>query len=141
MRSIITLILVNVSAAFGLPDIAAPCTCRGVEIPEAVESADAVFAGFVAQLDTIGSGTVTVTISVYSVWKGLESESLVVETFMTTCGYPFVLGEEYLVYAIYPLEGRELYTNICKRTRPVKAAAEDLEALDSPDWEFQGYSV
>ena len=44
------------------------------------------------------------------------------------CGYPFVVGNEYLVYAYRAPSGR-LVTSICGRTRPIAEAREDLSAL------------
>jgi 5-hydroxyisourate hydrolase-like protein (transthyretin family) len=45
------------------------------------------------------------------------------------CGYGFARGETYLVYAYGGGEGKPLSTGICTRTKPVAAAAEDLEFL------------
>jgi hypothetical protein len=46
------------------------------------------------------------------------------------CGYWFIRGERYLVYANGDEKGN-LYTNICSRTRPLVAADEDLPFLRS----------
>src|SRR5262249_10049444 len=42
------------------------------------------------------------------------------------CGYPFRVGERYLVYAQASTDGSTLDTGICTRTRPIGDAAEDL---------------
>ena len=47
------------------------------------------------------------------------------------CGYPFAVGETYLVYARYL--GPRLYTTICSRTRLLAQAGADLRALGAPE--------
>lgn len=43
------------------------------------------------------------------------------------CGYPFRVGEEYLVYASRNEESGELTTGICSRTRKAEDASTDIE--------------
>jgi hypothetical protein len=45
------------------------------------------------------------------------------------CGYEFVVGERYLVYAQHFPSSQKLYTGICSRTRKLTEAAADLEYL------------
>jgi hypothetical protein len=47
------------------------------------------------------------------------------------CGYQFKQGERYLVYATRQVNGTELVTGICSRTRPLADAAEDLRFLQT----------
>ena len=46
------------------------------------------------------------------------------------CGYQFMAGGAYLVYAVGPTT--DLRTGICQRTRPQLSASEDLRALGQP---------
>jgi hypothetical protein len=46
------------------------------------------------------------------------------------CGYRFVVGQRYLVYA-YEAGGARLAAGICSRTRPLSAATEDLAYMRS----------
>jgi hypothetical protein len=45
------------------------------------------------------------------------------------CGYRFIDGETYLVYARRNEHDQRLYTSTCTRTRPLSRAAEDLEYI------------
>jgi hypothetical protein len=45
------------------------------------------------------------------------------------CGYPFRVGNSYLVYAYRDPKDNKLYANICSRTRPLSEAGEDLEYI------------
>ena len=47
------------------------------------------------------------------------------------CGYPFKVGESYLVYAYRNSKDKQLYAGICSRTRPLSQASEDLQYLQS----------
>jgi hypothetical protein len=66
-------------------------------------------------------------------WKGVEETTVVVDTGygMGDCGYPFVVSNEYLVYASYPYGIPDNYwvTSICSRNAEISAATEDLRYL------------
>jgi hypothetical protein len=47
------------------------------------------------------------------------------------CGYPFKVGDIYLVYASRNKDNGILYTGICSRTRPLEKAGEDMDFLRS----------
>ena len=57
-----------------------------------------------------------------------------------SCGYPFEMGQSYLVYA-FGLES-SLETHLCTRNQPLAAAAEDLSGLgegiepSKPGWDL-----
>jgi len=64
-------------------------------------------------------------------WKGVTTDTVPVVTAADSaaCGYPFVTGKTYLVYA-RKLDGEpELQTNLCSRTKPLASAQDDLAAL------------
>jgi hypothetical protein len=68
-------------------------------------------------------------------WKGVEKTIVTVDTGygMGDCGYPFMVGNDYLVYASYPYGIPEHYwvTSICSRNAEISAASEDLRYLSS----------
>jgi hypothetical protein len=57
------------------------------------------------------------------------------------CGYSFVVGQQYLIYAHRVAGGKRLTTGICSLTKPLAAAREDLEYLDSLNTRPAGTSV
>jgi hypothetical protein len=73
---------------------------------------------------------IAVTFTVQGSWRGTPGPSVLVLTGQGggDCGYRFEPGEEYLVYAYRGLDGAPA-TDICRRTRPVSAAAADLAFL------------
>lgn len=118
------------------------CTC---EIPSASSSlrkkvrdarkkSFAVFAGEVLKISeqTDGYG-VKVTLRIDSMWKGPETSEALVSTGKDggDCGYPFVVGKKYLVYASQSKDGF-LTTNICQRTQLLSLAKEDIAVLGKP---------
>lgn len=120
------------------PSAADACTCAGPRSAcEATGGADAIFIGHVVSIDVSPmnwrpmAGRV-VQLAVIDAFRGLQltQVSLVTGYGSTDCGYPFRMGESYLVYAHRSSTG-ELSTSICARTRPLSAAAEDLAYLRS----------
>jgi hypothetical protein len=121
------------------------CSCLPAATPkEALAQADAVFAGTVASIEDLRQSTADpnftpiekkVTFRVSQTWKGKSAADLVVRTASNSaeCGYHFVVGSNYVVYANLPggISGRatNLYTTICTRTREYSKAADDLRDL------------
>ena len=112
------------------------CSCIPPRPPlEALERADVVFAGDVVSISEpkglfgswLASSTdpVTVEFRVSAVWKGEIYETMVLETAWSSasCGFEFVQGEQYIVYA------REGWVSLCSRTKSIDKASEDLLAL------------
>ena len=66
-------------------------------------------------------------------WKGVEETTVVVDTGygMGDCGYPFVVSNDYLVYASYPygIPNNYWITSICSRNAEISAATDDLRYL------------
>ena len=54
------------------------------------------------------------------------------------CGYPFRIGERYLVYAQIDKERQKLTTSICMLTKPLAEAKEDLEYISGLSAESDG---
>ena len=66
-------------------------------------------------------------------WKGPVSDSLVIWTGMGSgdCGYPFEIGERYLVFAI-ATDSTRLSAHTCSLTQPFEGAGEYIKALGDP---------
>ncbi|MCI0700094.1 MAG: hypothetical protein L0241_03290, partial [Planctomycetia bacterium] len=64
-------------------------------------------------------------------WKGADSERIVVVSGIGTgdCGYPFEVGQTYLVYASLSSTD-ELSTNICTRTGSLPMRVDDVGELE-----------
>ena len=132
-----TLAMLLLFVLFALPtDQAYACSCMMPAPPlEAMANSDAVFAGKVVRIDT-QEGAITssadpikITFEVSRVWKGEQNSAIALATARdsASCGYPFMVGEEYLVYANSSETG--LTTGLCSRTMPLSTAGEDLDAL------------
>jgi HEAT repeat protein len=137
----IPLLLLLEAAVFG----AAACTCSPPPEPlAALAKADAVFSGTAVGRRDPQEGAeihssmdpIDYVFATTRVWKGDFGDTVVVRTARSSasCGYSFVLGEEYLVYASRRRDDPELLgTSLCTRTRPVGRAVEDLRAFEGYD--------
>jgi hypothetical protein len=125
---------------FGLmasaPQQAFACSCIPPRPPlEAMADSDAVFAGKVVRIEEEGGAMISsadpvkVVFEVSQVWKGEEDAAIALATARdsASCGYDFMVGEEYLVYAYSSEAG--LSTGLCTRTMQLAMADEDLSAL------------
>ena len=74
----------------------------------------------------------TITAQVQQQWKGPRTDSLVVVTGRGDgdCGYRFLVGQTYLVYAGKARDGL-LIVSICGRTMSAQDAGPDVLALDA----------
>ena len=115
----------------GLQDVALACTCaQPPSVQEGLKLADAVFLGLVERFELADAGRIA-TFRVRRVWKGPESSRVQVTTGGGDgdCGYHFIAGMEYLVYARQGARNI-LRTNICTRTKRASGeAVDDLKAL------------
>lgn len=118
------------------PRPAHACSCIVPGSPqEEMARASAVLAGRVLQIDTAAGAVLStadpirVTMQVEKVWKGSAdaTQVLVTSRDSASCGYSFVEGEEYLVYA--SVQDGALQVSLCSRTAPLANAGEDLTAL------------
>lgn len=108
------------------------CSCLPPPAPaKAFAEADAVFIGKVVSFQLTGEAFSPrlAKFSVAKIWKG---ERMAVSEILTpnnsaACGYEFIVGEEYVVYA-YEYDGK-LHTNLCTRTRATRFAMDDLKYL------------
>ena len=103
---------------------------------------DAVFSGKVTAISSVVSAPAEdsqspwprmrrVTLAIESAFRGVEGRSVELLTGQGggDCGYNFVSGERYLVYA--HRSDRGLVATICSRTRLMKDAAEDLAYIQN----------
>lgn len=124
------------------PQRAEACSCAAPPpVADDVERKTAVFVGTVMDIAEPRKGAVqssadprAVLFEVTRAWKGVETTQVVVRTARgeESCGYEgFAVGQEYIVFAYGDEE--LLKTGLCERTKPVGAAAEELEALGFAD--------
>jgi len=112
--------------------------------PTALAQSSAVFAGtaverlrpndcpayvdWVNQLQNVhlrGYAVWRTSFAVSESWKGVETKMVTVRTRPgVDCGYKFIVGSQYLVYAYPGPDGWE--TNVCTRTRELADAGDDL---------------
>lgn len=142
---ILTVTLLVLSAGYiAQPESALACSCErelpGTSVEQQVRSAvdrvDVVFAGRVEQVEiqTVERGGRTYRellahFTVTDTWKGEIGESVVVNggpMECCVCGYTFVAGYNYLVYAYKDPSTGMLFTSICTRTDHLADAATDI---------------
>ena len=121
------------------PQWAEACSCFASGPPcEAAWGASSIFTGTVRRIDTIaaaqGPGLVESKLVTLDVDRGLVNASpgvLQVATAASSasCGYEFVVGRRYLVYAGGVGSAGVAVVTHCSRTRPLEDAADDLRYL------------
>ncbi len=118
------------------------CSCISSGPPcQAYGAVSAVFSGRVTEITSIKNtddefsalSHKLVRFAVLQAYRGIAGTSA--ETITGNgggdCGYPFRVGESYLVYAYKNAGDNKLYASICSRTRPLSEAGEDLEYINS----------
>ena len=118
------------------------CKCAEPGSPtEELEKFDAVFSGEVFYIDhsydpdaksVTPEDRSTIGMNVSTVWKGTVHEVMYITTPPTggSCGFTFVEGEEYVVYASDSHYGDDSYTaSICSRTALLAEAQTDIDEL------------
>lgn len=116
------------------------CSCMQLTASEGLTSSSFVFTGEVLEIaknEATRFGGLEVTLRVKRLWKGNPVETLKVHTAGSSaaCGYSFVKGQTYLVYAVSD-EADPLRVSLCSRTAPVDQAKEDLDYLGKPEHDF-----
>ena len=119
------------------------CSCDGLPSME-IEFArsDAVFVGRVVQMSietrSESDRRYEVRVCRFEIgqsFKGIEDQkkdfTVVTRMAGTACGFPFELGEGYLVYA--STYRGEMETNVCRRTRPLVKPKEVTDTEPPPD--------
>ena len=114
-----------------LPHSAFACSCMPPPshvVPTHRE--DAVFVGIVIASEAAERrGELDFKIGVIDAFKGVTVKEVTVRESEHTaaCGYPFRVGESYLVFARH--RHGLYYSGICSRTQPLAVATDDLEML------------
>jgi hypothetical protein len=140
MRALIASSLLFV--ALGYAPRASACSCMKLTPQEGFTSSTAVFTGEVTDIrknESTPFGGREVTLRVKKLWKGDPRKTIEVHTAGSSaaCGYPFKIGETYLVYAVSD-EADPMRVSLCSRTAPVDQAKEDLSYLGKPTHTFDG---
>lgn len=115
------------------------CSCAMPRTPrEAFDRSDAVFRGVAIDAPPLSAGGPLVSewrrvrIRVLERWKGSVPDTATVHTAWVdaACGYPFVEGEEYVVYARAATQpDRRLDVQLCSGTKPTKEADGEIHEL------------
>jgi len=120
-----------IAGLLGFRGVTLGCTCaQPSSVEEGLKQSDAVFVGLVERFELKGSARVA-TLRASRVWKGPKSPHISVTTGGGDgdCGFHFIAGIEYLVFASEDDSGT-LRTTICTRTKPASGeAVDDLKAL------------
>lgn len=129
----------------GWPTEAQACSCRRPDVSRSVDSADLVFQGHVASVQGAwksrkGSASpwpvADFLFQVERVWKGHIGKSVTVSTSPQTasCGYPFVVGDTYVVFAYAEPDTtgavQGYRTSLCDPNASVSEAAAIIAALE-----------
>jgi hypothetical protein len=144
MLIILSITLIFMALLTVRPSVTYACSCVVPAEPlEALEKNTAVFVGRVVDIKktkgTIISSAdpVKVTFDVDSSWKGVEGNKVTLTTALSSasCGFEFVEGESYIVYANANADGEgasgKLVASLCSRTKLLASASEDLKELGS----------
>ena len=123
---------------------ASACSCIKMSPSEGRSSSRTVFSGEVIQIEPNQAtrfGGLEITFRVGRVWKGDPQEEVKVHTAGTSaaCGYGFIKGERYLVYAVHD-DADPMRVSLCGRTALLENAKEDLDYLGAPSHEFDSWS-
>ena len=135
-------LMIGVLWFLGNPGQAHACKCAQPGTPsEELEESSAVFAGRVVSVrhsfdpdaaSVSREDRTTVGFEVSTVWKGTVHEDMYITTPPTggSCGFTFVEGEEYIVYAYDSAYCDDSYTvGICSRTALLGQAQDDIDAF------------
>jgi hypothetical protein len=137
-RKLPVLFVLLMSSMMFLNPVESPaCSCIQLSVEEAYEKFDVIFSGRVYQIhnpragDPVQSSATLLQnfFEVKEVWKGELDQTVVVRASQSSasCGYEFVLNQEYLVYATD--KGDWIQTSICDRSQLLSQADEDLQFL------------
>jgi hypothetical protein len=127
-----------IASLLGSSPGAVACLCSPPIFHEALQSATAIFSGKVVAIDSVSGveegqerTNERITFEVYRQWKGDVGTTEFVTTSLSsnTCGYDFMIGTTYLVYA-NEFEGlRYLHTGDCYGNKEIGSARDDLAGL------------
>lgn len=140
-KTILSIAVIGVFLSLGLGQSFA-CSCMMPASPiESMKQADGVF---VAKVKSVDAGnmrnTVQMDISENFKWVKPWAIKLTTGTNSAACGINFEAKKEYLVYAHKDKDG--IYSaNLCSRTKELKSAQEDIEALSENKESFHSKEI
>jgi hypothetical protein len=117
-------------------DRAEACECPSSGPPcQNYFQVDAIFLGTVQTISPLEGTRDLRRLVVFTMdraFRGVDGVTAEVATGMGggDCGYPFRVGERYIVYAFRTRDGSRLAASICSRTRPAAGAVEDLKFIE-----------
>lgn len=118
----VVLLLALLAALLATPRSAAACSCtNNLTLQQEFDYASVVFSGRVLEIQPGFDNMLEVRFEPLQRWKGpLHSAQLVVTPLDTAaCGFPFEVGEEYLVFTtgmFYGVASHAEFTHLCSRT-------------------------
>lgn len=114
-----------------MPAPAEACSCMASTFEDARANAAAIFEGRVDAVEPDAAGGLRVRFHVTQAWRGVEHESVEITTAADSaaCGFPFEVGQHYLVYA--GQAEASLAVSLCSRTARMDDASEDRQLLGS----------
>jgi len=109
------------------------CSCVPPPPPsEEFENSDAVFVATVTSFKRAEEYSRVAKFRLLKLWKGKKVGEIFTSLNSALCGFDFVVGKTYVIYA-FVNENGELHTNICTRTASLEQAGEDLTFLEQKD--------
>jgi hypothetical protein len=137
MQKIILQLIAAVICMFWGYNVGTACICENSKTPaQEFQSVDAVFSGKVVEMTEINTENglnegYLVKFSVEKSWKLVDQSDVIIFTpGVGIRGFPFDVGETYLVYANRK-DGKGLETKICHKTAKLEYAKEELKELEA----------
>lgn len=110
------------------------CECqRMLSIEEEMARSDLIFSGEVTRIDPSERDS-EIVFRPSSIWKGSKTDLIALRTTNPgrACGFEFMKGRQYLVYA--SVDDTGFRTSTCTRTKPEEYAYDDIEKLTDHGW-------
>lgn len=136
--TLLSFIFIGIFIISSFPLMTSACSCAYLpSVEDEFERSKAVFSGKVVDIkerrSLKGYTTKSVLFEVTNTWKGVEQSQIIITTGQGggDCGYNFIKGKEYLVYANESIMygAKSLVSTMCNRTNLLNASQEDLEVL------------
>ena len=141
MKTLFSTVVLALTFCFGCSVVLCDCAAQHSTVSEALKRHDAVFSGKVLQVkrpevitregrSEFSSRGIEVTFRVLRTWKSVDTEEVTIVTPLSSCGYDFAVGEEYLVWANLDRSSpARLAVGLCSRTGKLAMATKDLRKL------------
>lgn len=136
--TLLVFIFIGIFIIGSFPSVTSACSCVELSsVEEEFEHSKAVFSGKVVDIKVRrslkGYTTQSVLFEVTKTWKGVEQSQIRITTGQGggDCGYNFIKGNEYLVYAYESTMygAKSLVSTMCSRTDVLSSSQKDLAVL------------